>query len=194
MEPDQMTTGEPTVRPGFWLVVLGVALGAVLLSLWIKNAIPKPHSGLSAGAEAPVLQAVGWLNGEAPRPTPAPGTIRVMHAWFTTCPACSKEAPELVELHAEYKDQGVEFVGLTYESPARLRDIEKYLETTGITWVNGYGGLETLQQFEVEYFPSVWIIDSDGRILWNRASKLPLEQALPLALEGKRPKASPESS
>ncbi len=145
METHTDTTGEPSVRRGFWLVVLSVALCAVLLSVWIKNSLPKSHSGLTAGAAAPELQAAGWLNGDAPRQLPEPGTIRVMHAWFTSCPACLKEAPELVKLHAEYKDQGAEFVGLTYEPPARLSDIEEYLETTGITWVNGYGGLETLR-------------------------------------------------
>ena len=185
METDHLTTGEPSIRRGFWLVVLGVALCAVLLSVWIKNSLPKSHSGLAAGASAPVLQAAGWLNGEAPRQTPEPGTIRVMHAWFTTCPACFKEAPELVELHAEYEGQGVEFVGLTYEPPDRLSNIQEYLETTGITWVNGYGGLETLQQFGVEYFPSIWIIDSNGQILWNLDSELPLAEAIPLALAGK---------
>lgn len=108
-----------------------------------------------------------------------------MHAWFTTCPACYREAPSLVKLHAEYHDQGVEFVGLTYEPPDMVSQIEEYLDTTGITWVNGYGGLETLQAFGVEYFPSTWIIDAEGQILWNRDSDIPLEEAIPLALAGK---------
>lgn len=194
METQQGTTGERGARHGFWMVVLSVALGAVLLSVWIKNSLPKPHSGLPAGSDAPVLDAAGWLNGEAPKETPAPGTIRVMHAWFTSCPACLKESPKLVKLHEKYHDQGVEFVGLTYEPPDMLPKIEEYLQTTGITWVNGYGGLATLQKYGVEYFPSVWIIDSDGEILWSLDSELPLEEAIPLALAGKLPKRSGQSS
>jgi thiol-disulfide isomerase/thioredoxin len=185
MESERVTSANPPARPRFWGVVFGVALAALLLSVWIKQSLPKPHSGLPAGETVPELQAAGWINGEAPRQTPSPGTIRVLHAWFTTCPACVRETPELVRLHAKYHNQGVEFVGLTYEPPSMVSDIEEYLNAKGITWVNGYGGLETLQQFGVEYFPSLWIIDSEGKILWNRDSEIPLEEAIPLALAGK---------
>ena len=187
MDTNHTTPGQPPFRRGFWLVVAGVGLGAVALSVWIKHALPKPHSGLPVGEAAPELQAAGWLNGEAPSRLPAEGTIRVMHAWFTSCPACLKEVPELIKLHAKHQGQGVEFVGLTYEPQAMLPDIQDYLEATGIPWVNGYGGLETLKQFGVEYFPSTWIIDSKGQILWNRDSTLSLEEAIPLALAGKLP-------
>ncbi len=108
-----------------------------------------------------------------------------MHAWFTTCPACYRESAELVKLHAKYQDQGVEFVGLTYETRERLPEIEEFLKATGVTWVNGYGALETLQQFRVEYFPSIWMIDSQGQIVWNMDSDVPLDRAIPLALAGK---------
>ena len=185
MATDNVTPAETAPRSGFWLVVLGTGLCAVLLSVWIRNSLPDSHSGLPAGAVATVLKAAGWLNGETPAQTPAPGTIRVMHAWFAACPACLEEAPALVKLHAEYHDQGVEFVGLTYEPPDMVSQIDEYLQATGITWVNGYGGLETLQEFGVEYFPSIWIIDSQGQILWNRDSELSLEEAIPLALSGK---------
>jgi hypothetical protein len=172
-------------RRVFWLVLVAIAGCAVLLTVWIKNAIPRPHSGLAAGDSSPEIEAAGWVNGEAPRQVPAAGRIRVMHAWFTTCPACYKESAELVKLHAQYHDQGVEFVGLTYEPPEMLPDVEDFLRRTGITWVNGYGALKTLQQFGVEYFPSIWIIDSAGNILWSLDSKLPLAEAIPLALAGK---------
>lgn len=181
---DFVTSGQRTPR-AFLLVLFGVFIAATLLTVWIKSSIPQPHSGLAAGSSAPTLQAAGWLNGEAPAQTPKPGTIRVMHAWFTLCPACYRESAELVKLHEKYQDQGVEFVGLTYEPPEMLPDIEKFLQTTGITWVNGYGGLETLQEFGVEYFPSIWIIDSEGEILWSLDSDLPLDAAIQKALAGK---------
>lgn len=193
MDTDDLTTGLNAPRSHFWFVVLGVVLCAMFLAAWIRNSLPKSHSGLPAGTKAPVLEAAGWLNGEAPTETPAAGTIRVMHAWFTTCPACYKEAPKLVELHTTYRDQGVEFVGLTYEPPDMLSQIEEYLQKTGITWVNGYGGLATLQAYGVEYFPSIWIIDSAGQILWNRDSEIPLEEAIPLALSGKLQAQSTQS-
>ncbi len=179
-------------RRGFWMVFLFFAFAAALFANWIKHSLQKSHGGLSAGKAAPKLNAEGWLNGQAPTETPKAGTIRVVYAWFTTCPACYRESSLLVKLHKQYHDQGVEFVGLTYESQKLLPDIKQFLDQTGITWINGYGALDTLQQYGVEYFPSIWIIDAQGQILWSMDSREPLEEAIPLALAGKlTPQAKP---
>lgn len=170
---------------GFWTVLAVVAGSAALFAVWLKYAGSSGHSGLPAGTIAPNLQAEGWLNGEEPKPNPPPGRVRLLHAWFTTCPACYQEAPELVRLHQEFAPKGVEFVGLTYESADRLPEIENYLKQTGITWVNGFGALATLREYGVEYFPSIWIVNSEGKVLWNLDSGPSLEGALRLAIGGK---------
>lgn len=186
-----MTTQHPTppirkgTRRGFWIVLAAVLVCTFLMAAWLKQAGSPQMSGLSAGSTAPPLQAAGWIGGNPPEQTPREGNLRLVHAWFTTCPACHRQAAELVKLHEQYADRGVEFVGLTYEPAERLPEIRKTLEETGMTWVNGYGALETLQQFDVEYFPSIWLIDSEGRILWSLDSPEPLEKAIPLALAGK---------
>lgn len=164
------------------------------MAFWLKQASSPQMSGLSAGSTAPPLHAAGWLGGDAPEPMPPEGKLRLVHAWFTTCPACHRQAAELVKLHEQYADRGVEFVGLTYEPAERLPEIKQSLEETGISWVNGYGALETLKRYDVEYFPSIWLIDSEGRILWSLDSPEPLEKAIPLALAGKlspQPAGSP---
>lgn len=168
----------------FAYVLLAVVVSATLLAVFLKNTDRPPMGGLAAGESAPALQATGWLNGEAPAATPKQGTIRVLHAWSTNCVPCLREAAELVKLHEEYQEQGVEFVGITYEPPQRLAEVQEFLKNTGITWLNGYGAVQTFQDWNVQAVPCVWIIDSHGRILWNVNSPQPLEQAIPLALAG----------
>lgn len=186
MASENPSTENPSkTSRSFWYVVLGVAVGATLLAVFLKKAGLSPSAGLGAGESAPPLQAVGWLNGEAPAAAPPQGSIRVLHAWKTNCVPCYREAAELVELHKKFHDRGVEFVGITYEPPQRLADVRKFLDDTGITWVNGYGGVQTFQEWGVEAVPCVWIVDSEGHILWNLNSPEPLEEAIPLALAGK---------
>jgi len=195
-----MTTESPhaplqkKTRRGFWIVLAAVGAGTFLMAFWLKHASSPQMSGLPAGSLAPPLRAAGWVGGNPPEQTPRKGNLRLVHAWFTTCPACHRKAAELVKLHEHYADRGVEFVGLTYEPADRLPEIRKSLEETGITWVNGYGALETLKRFDVEYFPSIWLIDAEGRILWSLDSPEPLEKAIPMALAGKlsaQPAGSP---
>ncbi|MFC0583068.1 TlpA family protein disulfide reductase [Micrococcoides hystricis] len=40
------------------------------------------------------------------------GSVTVMNFWYAACAPCRIEAPHLSELHAEYKDKGVEFYGV----------------------------------------------------------------------------------
>jgi thiol-disulfide isomerase/thioredoxin len=43
------------------------------------------------------------------------GKPLVINFWATWCGPCVLETPELVELAAEYKSQGVQFVGISYD-------------------------------------------------------------------------------
>ncbi|MCA9070605.1 MAG: TlpA family protein disulfide reductase, partial [Planctomycetaceae bacterium] len=117
----------------FWFAVLAVAGSATLFAIFLKNTNYPQAGGLATGESAVPLQAVGWLNGDAPATMPPPGKVRVLHAWSTNCVPCIREATELVKLHAQYQNDGVEFVGITYEPPQRLADVRKFLGDTGIT-------------------------------------------------------------
>ena len=74
------------------------------------------------------------------------------------------------------------FIGLTNEGAADLPDIEEFLTDTGVTWLNGYGAGETLEQFGHAYNPQMWVIGRDGRIAWNQKSSVSLEEAIETAL------------
>lgn len=147
------------------LVVAALSIGfALLLS---RISVEPDAGGLDPGDLAPEINAAGWLNGEPPRGAGRPGRVTFVHGWFTTCPHCRTRAPTLVALHERYGGRGVDFVGLTYEGPELLPEIEDYVHDTGMTWPNGYGAVKTLQGFRAEYYPCAWLIGPDGRVWWN---------------------------
>jgi thiol-disulfide isomerase/thioredoxin len=137
------------------------------------------------GRDLPKFAADGWLNGDAPTAERLKGKVIVVNAWFTTCPAGLAEALALVKSHAEYRDRDVVFIALTFEGAEQLPDIQKFLRGTGISWPNGYGALGTLTELEVEYFPAVWVIGRDGKIVWNFDSPGELADGIELALSQK---------
>lgn len=164
------------------VLVLGVA-AAFGMAFWMRSAPERgePVGGLGVGEEAPVITAPEWVNG---KPTEGEGRVRVVHAWFSTCPYCWKEAPQLVELHEKYGDR-VEFIGLAFEGAEARDAVEDYVSSNGITWPNGFGEpFETLVALEPGGFPAAWVIDGNDVIVWSRDSDEPLQQAIERALKG----------
>lgn len=176
-------TGSERTSLGEFLLIVGVAVAVALgMSMWIRNSAPGSSSGgIAAGQTAPAIEAAVWVNGE---PSGETDKVRVVHAWFVSCPICWEEAPELVRLHEEYGDR-VEFIGLAYQQKDTGEDVERFLSENGITWPNGYGEpFTTLAAFEVKGFPAVWVIDREGRIVWNRSMRGSIESGIREALDG----------
>lgn len=91
------------------------------------------------------------------------GSIRVVDFWATWCPPCREAIPHLNEIHRQYKDQGVNVLGLSVdESPKVLAafDEEVHIE---------YASLMSNKQAEEAFggvagLPSTFILDRQGRV------------------------------
>ena len=68
--------------------------------------------------------------------------------------------------------------------------MESFLHKAGFKWPNGYGAYNTLQQLEAHYIPAVWVIGTDGRVVWNRDSQNTLEEGIEEALEDAKQRSS----
>lgn len=163
-------------------------MGAVGLSIafvtWIglsNWALHDSQAGLAVGSPAPELLADAWVQGEAPKPDELAGEVYVVVAWATWCLPCYQEAPHLVEVQEQFQDEA-RFFGLTAASPDAEADILEWLDETGITWPNGFGmqAVTTLEQYQADYIPAIWVIGRDGKVWWNRgmSERESLEEAL----------------
>ena len=160
---------EPRKRPLLdftILIVVAVAISGVLLFGLNQGKQRRGGiGGLELGSIAPSIEVQGWRNGKPPQNLA--GEVVVVDVWATWCDPCFDRAPELVSLYQKYHDRGVVFIGLTDEDASELPNIERFLEQTGITWPNGYGAAQTLVDFKLVVRPSLWVIDRNGKIVWN---------------------------
>jgi thiol-disulfide isomerase/thioredoxin len=169
------------------LILLAIPLTVVLVlfGMGIFGEKGKPGAGSafsSAGEPLPTIVAEGWLNGEPPTAQEMAGHVVVLDVWATWCKFCPQSARELVKLHHEYKDRGVLFVGLSTESAEARSAMRAFLDKYKVTWPNGYGADRTLGELGVEGIPAVWVVGTDGKIVWDSMLGGTVEEAIQKAL------------
>ena len=92
------------------------------------------------------------------------GKVVILNFWATWCPPCKEEIPGFVEAYNEYKDQGLEIIGLSLDQLSP----EKVLEFARSYKVNYPVAMSTDKIYEAyqpgQYIPASIIIDKKGMI------------------------------
>lgn len=159
------------------LIVLGM-LAAFGVSSCNSND-PEPRSSKPAGpstgnAAATMLPAVVLdtemksANGDEPiKLSNYTGKVLLVNLWATWCGPCRRETPELVRLHQEYHDRGLEVVGLSTEDPiASEQTVQEFVRVFNVGYRVGWAPREVaiaLMRGRTS-IPQSFIVTRDGRI------------------------------
>jgi thiol-disulfide isomerase/thioredoxin len=99
------------------------------------------------------------------------GKVVVIDFWATWCGPCVAEMPNMKKLYAEYKDKGVEFIGVSLDAPKEeggLDALKKFVAENHITWPQYYQGKgwegEFSRSWGINAIPAVFIVDADGKL------------------------------
>lgn len=82
--------------------------------------------------------------------------------WFTTCPPCIKEIPELNEIAEKYEGKA-DFVAITFN---KKDQVDTFLTTRPINFTHITDQGQNLRQFGVRSYPMNVLLDKDGKILY----------------------------
>ena len=91
----------------------------------------------------------------------------VINFWGTWCPPCRAEMPSLVKAYEEYKNKGVEFVGIAVgrDTP---QTVSQYASQNNVNWEMLMAGQEVMgmvEHFEISSVPSTIFIDKNGKVM-----------------------------
>jgi cytochrome c biogenesis protein CcmG/thiol:disulfide interchange protein DsbE len=93
--------------------LLAVLCGVALLAGCVTTS--KSNKPLVAMQDAPEF-ALENVQGGQIKSAQLKGKVLILDFWATWCPPCKAEIPNYNKLRAEYKDKGVELVGVTFDS------------------------------------------------------------------------------
>ncbi|HKP83073.1 MAG TPA: TlpA disulfide reductase family protein [Pyrinomonadaceae bacterium] len=119
------------------------------------------------------------------------GKVLFVNLWATWCGPCRMETPELVKLNKEFKDRGVEMIGLSTEDPdSSAQAVQEFVRAYNVDYQIGWAKPELalgLMQGRTN-IPQSFIIARDGRIIRRfigfspQSTPVQLRQALEQAL------------
>jgi len=163
----------------FWtplrLVTTVIAFG-LLLAIGVSSCNSNdPPSKTGAAGRANVLprQVMEAENRAASGSTPIKlanysGKVMLVNLWATWCGPCRMETPELVRLHKEFQDRGVEMIGLSTENPdASARSVSDFVREFNVDYQIGWAKPEVamaMMQGRTN-IPQSFIIARDGRVV-----------------------------
>ncbi len=132
--------------------------------------------GTEVGQRAPgfVLPVLGGDASESLDLDALRGSPVVLSFWVTWCSHCRMQTPLLVDAHARYAVEGVQFVGVNVQETADVA--QPYVTAQGIVYpvvMDAEG--QTTQQYQVSGFPTTYFLDAEGRVTARHVGRLDAE-------------------
>ncbi len=182
----------PARSAAAWLpfIVAGVAallVGGLLVSILLTPTqqttagtggvmVAPPGGAVPAGAAA--APAYGSIKIGAPAPDftltrPDGGSVTLssyrgqkwvwINFWTTWCPHCKVEMPKMQELYTQYKDQGLEIIGVDDAEP--LAPVQSFIRQGGYSWPMALDlNSAVSHQYRVAGLPTHLFVGRDGII------------------------------
>jgi thiol-disulfide isomerase/thioredoxin len=96
--------------------------------------------------------------------------VVLVNFWATWCNPCRVEIPELIALQRDFKDKGVEVIGLTIEDPAMMQEgVKAFVERGQINYRIGFSPEEMFLLFNgadpAGVIPQTFIFDRSGKLI-----------------------------
>ena len=108
------------------------------------------------------------------------GKVLFLNYWATWCPPCRAEIPDFIEVYDEYKDKGLEILGVSVDdiSPDKVND---FVRRNKMNYPVAMATQELFQDYQPpRAIPTTLVIDGDGKIQYKKVGLMSKKELIDL--------------
>lgn len=128
--------------------------------------------------QAPALPDKGWLNTLGNKPLKLDelrGKVVLVEFWTFACVNCRNTLPYVKSWHEKYAKQGLVVIGVhspEFDFERKTENVQNSLRELGITYpVVLDNDFTTWNRYQNRYWPTFYLIDAAGRIVYTAAGE-----------------------
>lgn len=93
--------------------------------------------------------------------------LTVIDFWATWCKPCTKAMPKLNQLYTDYKDQGMNMIGISCDGPRSISKVNMVSQSMRIEYpILKDIDCEVMNAYQFEAFPTLIILDAQQNIVY----------------------------
>jgi len=162
-------------------IVVGIIIvGASIYATGLTKLLLSPFGSSaeyksSESAAAPELSAGDWINSEPLKLKDLRGHVVLIEFWTFGCINCRNTLPFVKSWHDRYREKGLSVIGVHSPEFDEERDVEnlrRQVVSLGIRYpVVSDNDNQTWNAYKVEAWPTIFLLDKQGRIRWMRVGE-----------------------
>ncbi|MEP6569907.1 MAG: redoxin domain-containing protein [Acidobacteriota bacterium] len=129
----------------------------------------------STAPAAPEFAPGDWINSEPLTLKSLRGRVVLVEFWTFGCFNCRNTLPSVKDWDASYRDKGLTIVGVhspEMDDEKKLENVRREVASLGIHYpVVTDTDYVTWRAYEVEAWPTIFVLDKSGRIRWNHVGE-----------------------
>ena len=93
--------------------------------------------------------------------------LTILDFWATWCRPCNKAIPELNKIYNEYKNKGVNVIGINCDGPRSIAKVAPLVKTLQIEYpILIDMNIQLMSELNLSAYPTLVIVNSSGKIVW----------------------------
>lgn len=135
-----------------------------------SNIQPDTLMPTASAPKAPPFAAGSWINSDSLTIEKLRGRVVLVEFWTFGCYNCRNTLPSVKDWDAKYRDRGLTIVGVhtpETDSEYNLENVRREVPSLGIKYpVVTDNDYQTWKAYNVEAWPTIFVLDKQGRIRW----------------------------